>query len=177
MWDLLVIYGMTRSGTKQVVAIRKYREFLGIKTDAASKRDETAWLVGYECGSAPVPRVFTFKQKEKARIKREKRKRPHKPKSQKAHPFYGSPKWILLKTRVLKKYGCQCMKCRCTNKEMHVDHIKPRSKYPELEMYASNLQILCRDCNMEKSNLNENDYRPEWAKSFNWIGWQLGDHI
>jgi 5-methylcytosine-specific restriction endonuclease McrA len=44
-------------------------------------------------------------------------------------------------------------------KPLHVDHIKPRSKYPELEYEISNLQILCDDCNLGKGNRDEIDWR------------------
>jgi hypothetical protein len=43
--------------------------------------------------------------------------------------------------------------------QIHVDHIKPRSSYPELELDIKNLQVLCRDCNLGKSNTCETDLR------------------
>lgn len=43
---------------------------------------------------------------------------------------------------------------------MHVDHIKPRSKYPALELVLSNLQVLCEDCNLGKLAHDETDWRP-----------------
>jgi len=73
--------------------------------------------------------------------------------------FYDSEEWKILKTIVLKAYGVKCMKCGVTKTEMHVDHIKPRSKYPKLELCFGNLQVLCRACNIEKSNIDETDYR------------------
>jgi len=42
---------------------------------------------------------------------------------------------------------------------IHVDHIKPRSRYPELSLEIENLQVLCEDCNMGKSNVFETDWR------------------
>lgn len=42
---------------------------------------------------------------------------------------------------------------------IHVDHIKPRSLYPELAYDKNNLQILCDDCNIGKLNRFETDYR------------------
>jgi hypothetical protein len=74
--------------------------------------------------------------------------------------FYESSEWQSLRKKVFKEYGKICMKCKCTNKEMHIDHIKPRSIYPELELDFNNLQVLCKQCNIVKSNLNCNDYRP-----------------
>ncbi len=48
---------------------------------------------------------------------------------------------------------------RCGNKNnLEVDHVKPRSKYPDLELDFDNLQILCRDCNLLKGIKDS----PEW---------------
>jgi hypothetical protein len=77
--------------------------------------------------------------------------------------FYHSREWRELRTRVLEKYGCACLMCGRTYREhkviIHVDHIKPRSKYPELSLDYNNLQILCEDCNLGKSNKYQTDYR------------------
>lgn len=56
------------------------------------------------------------------------------------------------------------MACGKSTKEhgvvMHVDHIKPRSKHPELSLCFDNLQVLCEDCNIGKGNRYDEDYRP-----------------
>jgi 5-methylcytosine-specific restriction endonuclease McrA len=75
--------------------------------------------------------------------------------------FYESKRWKVMRRRVLVKYGRRCMKCNVSKGEIHVDHIIPRSKAPHLSLTFSNLQVLCRDCNMEKSNKNTTDYREE----------------
>lgn len=75
--------------------------------------------------------------------------------------FYLSSEWEELRYNTLKKHGRKCMVCFRTNLELHVDHIKPRSRYPELELEASNLQVLCRDCNKGKSNTDSIDWRPD----------------
>jgi len=78
--------------------------------------------------------------------------------------FYSSKEWRKVRVRVLEKYECKCMMCGRSPKThgivIHVDHIKPRSKYPKLELSISNLQILCEDCNLGKSNRYETDWRP-----------------
>lgn len=74
--------------------------------------------------------------------------------------FYTSKAWRELRYKALNLYGRICMSCKAKNIEMHVDHIKPRSKFPELELDLSNLQILCVDCNLGKSNYDQKDYRP-----------------
>lgn len=76
------------------------------------------------------------------------------------HPFYDSQEWRELRYRVIKFYGRQCMLCHTKDGEIHVDHIKPRSKYPHLELVFDNLQVLCKDCNLGKQNYDEIDYRP-----------------
>ena len=77
--------------------------------------------------------------------------------------FYQTDEWRTLRLSVIDAYGRRCMKCCETDGEIHVDHIKPRSKYPELSLTFSNLQVLCRRCNQEKSNFHETDYRERLA--------------
>jgi len=76
--------------------------------------------------------------------------------------FYESREWLELRYRVLQKNNGCCMLCGCratAENPLQVDHIKPRSKYPELELVESNLQILCKNCNHGKSNKDETDWR------------------
>lgn len=56
------------------------------------------------------------------------------------------------------------MSCGAVDVEIHVDHIKPRSKFPYLSLTFENLQVLCKDCNFDKSNLHEEDYREDAAE-------------
>lgn len=65
--------------------------------------------------------------------------------------FYNSIEWRNLRDTILKIEPKRCRICLNTN-NLEVDHIKPRSKYPELALEKSNLQILCRTCNRIKSN-------------------------
>lgn len=78
--------------------------------------------------------------------------------------FYRSKEWRKLRTRVLEKYECKCMMCGRSPKDhgivIHIDHIKPRSKHPELSLDFDNLQILCEDCNLGKLNRYDTDWRP-----------------
>lgn len=74
--------------------------------------------------------------------------------------FYLSKKWNEIRRKVLKHYGCVCMRCKANNEIMHVDHIKPRSKFPGLQFTLNNLQVLCKPCNELKSNIDFTDYRP-----------------
>lgn len=76
--------------------------------------------------------------------------------------FYSSREWRILRYKVLVKYGAVCQCCGASRKngaEIHIDHIKPRSKYPELELDINNLQCLCKECNLGKLHLDETDWR------------------
>lgn len=77
-----------------------------------------------------------------------------------AKAFYASWEWKKVRFEVLKKYGPKCMLCG-SEERIVVDHIKPRSRYPALELDVDNLQVLCNDCNMGKSNDDETDFRPK----------------
>lgn len=80
--------------------------------------------------------------------------------------FYRSPEWRAVRYQALKLHGARCQCCGVTpahGKVMHVDHIKPRSKFPHLELTLSNLQVLCEDCNMGKSNVDDTDWREPQA--------------
>lgn len=107
------------------------------------------------------------KKKRKQRKKKKTSKYPYRPKSK--TDFYRSKLWRELRVRVLESYSCNCMMCGRSPKQhgvvLHVDHIKPRSKYPELELSFSNLQILCDDCNLGKSNKFKTDHRPDLSEA------------
>ena len=111
-------------------------------------------------------------------LKREKRKRaefnkannPKKKKHQKKNyskiifnpNFYQSIEWRELRVKALVKYGRKCCLCGRGIEHgviLHVDHIKPKSKYPHLSLRLDNLQILCEDCNLGKSNKYEEQWR------------------
>ena len=82
----------------------------------------------------------------------------------KARNFFASREWLGARYEALLKHGRDCMCCGVLAQPAHVDHIKPRSKYPELALDVNNLQILCRECNLGKSNTDETDWRPPTKK-------------
>lgn len=75
--------------------------------------------------------------------------------------FYESDEWLKLRYKVIRKYKSTCMACgfSAPRVEIHVDHIRPRSTHKHLELDEDNLQILCRSCNLGKSNIFEDDWR------------------
>lgn len=75
--------------------------------------------------------------------------------------FYKTREWRTVRYQVLVKYGKVCQCCGETKGMIHVDHIKPRSTYPEIELDINNLQILCEACNIGKSNRDLTDWRQQ----------------
>lgn len=78
--------------------------------------------------------------------------------------FYSSPAWRKVRYAALRRGNGACCLCGRSTRDhsvvLHVDHIKPRSTHPALALTLSNLQVLCEDCNMGKSNLDDTDWSP-----------------
>ena len=75
--------------------------------------------------------------------------------------FFDSTDWQKARYAALRRYGFKCMACGISREDgavIQVDHIRPRSKYPHLALVDTNLQPLCRPCNMGKSNIFEDDF-------------------
>ena len=91
------------------------------------------------------------------------KKKPKKKKKAKAtSPMWIDSKWRAVRYKALKAGNGSCCLCGATAKDgvkLHVDHIKPKSLYPHLEYELSNLQVLCEDCNIGKSNKDDTDWR------------------
>lgn len=92
---------------------------------------------------------------------KKKRSKKRKNKAKKKEGFYQTREWFDVRYQALIKHGrqCQCCGAKPPNVRLHVDHIKPRSRYPELELCLDNLQILCEACNLGKSNKDQSDFR------------------
>ena len=62
--------------------------------------------------------------------------------------------WSRLRHECFKRDNYKCVECGATNKEktLHADHILPTSQGGQDEL--SNLQTLCEDCNVAKSDKN-----------------------
>lgn len=73
--------------------------------------------------------------------------------------FYKSWEWKKLRLTVIKRYGKKCMCCG-SDEKIVVDHIKPVSTNWFMRLDFENLQVLCNDCNMGKSNDDFTDFRP-----------------
>lgn len=76
--------------------------------------------------------------------------------------FLSSFEWRATRMMALKKHGATCQCCGASAKTgavIHVDHIKPRKKFPSLALDVENLQVLCHECNHGKGNWDQTDWR------------------
>lgn len=78
--------------------------------------------------------------------------------------FYNSSKWKNLRMKAISAYGNRCQACGASPKHdenvvIHIDHILPKSIYPEYGLSLSNLQVLCSDCNIGKGNTITNSFK------------------
>lgn len=104
------------------------------------------------------------KQQERMRKRAAKRlsKRLREARKLVPHPFYDDPRWRDLRYFVLRRDGARCVVCGRSAKDgvvIQVDHIKPRSTHPALQWDPNNLQVMCKDCNLGKSNRDTIDWR------------------
>lgn len=78
--------------------------------------------------------------------------------------FYQSSAWRRLRYAVLRdnrqKHGrLTCEACGSRKGPWHVDHVVPVSKDWNRRLDRANLQVMCADCNMGKSNTDAIDWR------------------
>lgn len=76
--------------------------------------------------------------------------------------FYNSNEWRKIRYEVLREQGGKCQCCGRSAKDgvvLHVDHIIPLSKDWNKRLDKDNLQVLCEDCNIGKSNTDSIDWR------------------
>ncbi len=75
--------------------------------------------------------------------------------------FYQSPEWKVLRNKVKRELMPFCPVCG-SEEELVVDHINPVRYFWEQRLDENNLQLLCNDCNLEKSSM---------------VGWTLEFHL
>lgn len=66
-----------------------------------------------------------------------------------AEYFYRTKTWKQFRFYAFSKKEKVCCKCNST-KDLQLDHIQPRSIYPEKAFTLENVQILCKECNFGK---------------------------
>ena len=85
-------------------------------------------------------------------------------------PWIMSAKWRRIRRRRIAensaRYGlpngvCRCERCgkKVTGRRINCDHVLPRRRYPWLRAAYWNTQILCRRCNIMKSDRDGHHWR------------------
>lgn len=74
-----------------------------------------------------------------------------------AYAAWFNPEWLALRLEVFERDGYVCQYCGATDKELHCDHIMPRSRGGGNEL--SNLTTACGDCNREKGARTPEEWR------------------
>lgn len=140
-------FGITPVESKTVLQDALDEEYLKSLPDKGI-RGSVAKLGNSLNGKAKSKNTGKLSKKSKKRLKKKEN-------------FYNSKEWRALRYEAFKIHGRQCLCCgaRPPQAVLHVDHIKPRSLRPDLELDINNLQILCEDCNLGKSNKDSIDYR------------------
>lgn len=143
VWSMFLNKGITTSNKKVIKAIKNCEKKKPKQKKPAAKGAKPKFKTG------------------NAVFKKSLCKSPKKPDVE----FYISDEWRKLRARVLEKYKCKCMMCGRSPRDhgivVHVDHIEPRSKRPDLQLDFKNLQLLCDDCNLGKGNRFNTDWRPD----------------
>ena len=106
------------------------------------------------------------KRNRKSEAKKASKAAPIKPVASKPKgSFYECIPWRELRYLALRNCGGKCQCCGAMASDgvqLHVDHIKPRSLFPELALCLENLQVLCADCNIGKGAWDKTDWREQW---------------
>lgn len=99
-----------------------------------------------------TPGIKKIKSKVKRRVKY-----LEKLKNGSSKIFYESKEWNNLCSDFLrynKNVCCKCGETKNHNRNLIVEHIKPRNKFPELSLEISNLEIYCKKCLEEKMEVD-----------------------
>jgi 5-methylcytosine-specific restriction endonuclease McrA len=107
-------------------------------------------------------RVKTAKERLQERLEARRNKKQIPSREAKA-AFFDSWEWQHIRLQIINKYGRVCLCCGAKPPEciIQVDHIMPISLYWHLRKDPDNLQVLCKQCNMGKSNTDMTDFRPD----------------
>lgn len=97
----------------------------------------------------------------------------HTPSKEEKHLFYKSWEWRSARLKVLQRFSAICQLCGSSSKHLDmsgepvrivVDHIYPLHTHWHMRLDASNLQVLCDECNQGKGAWNTSDFRSDDAE-------------
>ena len=107
-------------------------------------------LVGGHIEKAEISKRMPIVQSRLEQLARERQKE-----IEEAEAFYRSAEWQLIRKQVIEEQGAVCQECGVgiTDEfDLTVDHVNPRSRFPDGALDVSNLRVLCRRCNSRKGS-------------------------
>jgi 5-methylcytosine-specific restriction endonuclease McrA len=103
------------------------------------KAEREAWMALSEADRAAVRlAIYAIDSGEKPKKKPKKKKR-----------LYTHEEWQLARAETFASHGRICYLCKIAE-ATQVDHVRPKSKFPELALVRSNLRPVCWPCNKRK---------------------------
>lgn len=63
-----------------------------------------------------------------------------------ADKFYNSREWKEIRAQAFIRDHYTCVDCGQVGRKLEANHIKPRSKHPQLKLILSNIETLCKKC-------------------------------
>lgn len=131
------------------------------ETTAAMATASADWYAAYPEISPEIGRAILAARQ----VPVELRGFPKRPSADRErNAFYDSAEWKRLRHDALRKNDGRCELCGQSKHDgpdvtLHVDHIVPLSKDWSRRADPANLQVLCGDCNLGKSNRDQTDWR------------------
>jgi 5-methylcytosine-specific restriction endonuclease McrA len=84
------------------------------------------------------------------------------PKRKRRKTYYSKKEWDPVRKKVFERDGDTCYVCG--GKATQVDHLLPKSKYPELALSLENLKPICWPCNREKNTTVKEEFLKGFGK-------------
>ena len=129
--------------------------FNGVILISILARPFSAWVFIFLIPVVIFTIIFTIIRLKRVKSRTNQLALERKERLDETRQFYSSPEWNLIRKQIIKESGRVCSECKKyirNNKDVTVDHIRPRSKYPELALDKQNLRVLCRSCNSRKGD-------------------------
>lgn len=150
--------------------IKAFVRPLGGKVGPEQNARMVRYMIDHPLQGVVVPTNILANKPEKQnpKIARRKLTKAQKKETSSRLKFYDSWDWKKARYQVLQRHGPVCMLCGAERGDTDsagkpvkicIDHIKPISKFPELRLDQSNLQVLCYDCNKGKGAWDQTDWR------------------
>lgn len=130
----------------------------------SNKRKSALLSACPKCGAGPGVRCLKVDGTKRTSVHRERMDARPAYQTLRALPggFYQSDAWRRVRYGALVSAGGCCAACGARpapGRSLHVDHIKPASRFPDLALEPSNLQVLCEECNLGKGAHDSTDWR------------------